>query len=176
MIFKWLNEPKYHLGQQVWVIDNKKVFADRIFKLCVELFHRYPDPDQVCGYLLGYNLGFYNTEDDVGLWREEELYPNEEMAMFNARWVPVTLTEEEWLATIGSEDRDGEPELSPGCCGQIGLIRDMLFTCKRQGGMIVADVKKLQKALDHHEPLTSDAPNLNKIFTQLGVNWHCPSD
>ncbi len=186
---KWLHEPQFKMGQEVWVVTCRhgrvNVWKDRVVRLWVELFqedlrHRFPDDSvfQTYGVLRGYVLGCYNMDDPNSLWHQEDLYPDEASAMWNAIFHKVELTDAEWLAAIGPEDRNFEDEEGEEievelqkCCAQISNIRDILFECKENGGLMTRDVRRLQKALNNHEPSTSDNPILNKIFALLGVKW-----
>lgn len=185
MNMKWLREPKFKMGQAVWVMtcrDGKvNVWGDQVLRLWVELCKPEDPkdpPDQVYGVLRGYVLGCYNMDDRNSLWPEADLYPDQESAMWNSFFYKVELTEEEWLTAIGPDDRNFEDEEDEEldvelqkCCAQISTIRDILFECRGNGGLTRAGVRRLQRALDNHEPSTSDNPILSKIFALLGVKW-----
>lgn len=190
---RWLHEPIYKIGQPVYYTWTGNGFGrwgeDRVLRYSVVLFqeditHRFPDApkDQVWAILKGYTLNTLNIDNPsfpingLGDWPESSLYLTKSAAKRAAVFKKVKVSEETWLKAIGREDRkntdeeEDEMELPPGCCGQVGYIRDLLFECKQRGGMIVRDVRVFQTALDHHEHVTVQR-HLGKIFKKLGVKW-----
>lgn len=107
------------------------------------------------------------------------LTKTEEEATELAQWIPVSLTDNEWLLSIG--DRDIKEDL-PGniedgcelgqCCANISEIRDVFIKCKEKGGMIELERRELKDRLEHScHDMPEEHEILDKILKQLNLEW-----
>jgi hypothetical protein len=86
-------------------------------------------------------------------------------------FLPVVASEQDWFLAIGSEDRhDADDVELQRCCANVSAIRDWLFKCKKDGGLVESDVIELRHITLHHEP-PRDQDKLKNILAQLGIEW-----
>lgn len=171
---EWLREPKYALEQKVWIGDDQEVDEAEVIYHIVKMAS---DKGKTYGVIQRYALNRLNLKADDCYYGEEEIYPSKDEAERLTRKVSVQFSDEEWREAIGlapGDDRsnyDEEADLGP-CCAHISAIRDLLFDCAENKGLIVRDVERLQALLDGHEPATkSMCPTLYKILDAIGVTW-----
>jgi hypothetical protein len=174
----WLREPKYALGQKVWTNDGNGIDETEVMYHIVKMAECEDDGAKVTyAVIQRYVLRQFNVDSDDTYWGEDEIYPSRDEAERLTTKVPVKFSQDDWMAAIGlnsKSDRihyDEEAELGP-CCANISEIRDMLYKCCKDGGLITRDVEALQRMLDNHEPATkSMCPTLYKILKKIGVEW-----
>jgi hypothetical protein len=177
---EWLREPKYALQQKVWIGDDQGIDeATVIYHIArmASLEGEEKGSRVTCAVVQRYALDRFSFKAADGYFDEMEIYPSKEEAERLTRKVAVEFSDEDWRDAIGlapGDDRasyDEEAELGP-CCANISEIRDMLFECAENKGLIVRDVERLQAMLDGHESATkSMCPTLYKILDAIGVTW-----
>lgn len=107
------------------------------------------------------------------------LTKDEEKAIGWMKFYPVSMTDEEWLLSIGDRDKEENEKgnIEDGCelgqcCASISNIRDQLTACKEKGGIIGWEVEQLQLTIDEsHHDMPGEHKLLDKIFKQLNVSW-----
>lgn len=115
------------------------------------------------------------------LMHESEFY-KERLKKYE--FIKVEVTSQEWLNALGEREEGKEKDFGLKfvsiddaelgiCCEKISWIRDWLLTCELADGMFIHKRDELQKMLDGHGNIDeARAPNLWKIFKQLGLTWN----
>lgn len=172
---RWFNAkgmyPEYKTGDQVFIYCqvNKEISKTEVLAYVSETFF---DENAPISRLLSYRLRRINLDDQYGNWTPDYIYSTKEDAEKQTKFFPVTLTEQEWFDAIGlkkDSDRtnyDENCELQP-CCAVVSEMRDVLFDCLLDGGLINQDIKILEDIFNKHS--IPQGENLDKIFDQLGL-------
>ena len=167
-------KPQFSLGQKIWYINcRKEVDEDQIRAIDFKLV-RHEGKDQL--FCVGYDLQTVNIDAPGLPFMPYDLYETKELADQLAVWHPITnMTDEQWEAAIGDREKETteESELSE-CCSRIARVRDLLITCRQDGGLLERDVRVISNLItgDDHNIVTTPEkfPNLQKICAQLNVN------
>lgn len=111
-----------------------------------------------------------------GVFDDENLYAKKREALKMARWCPIKgVSRREWFKAIGDPSKKNglaNCELQ-ACCGWISSVREDLFQCKDEGGLIWRDVLKIKDYFSHCDYPLGENRNrpkiLDKILGQLGL-------
>lgn len=112
-------------------------------------------------------------------WQRRELFlDKDEAAAACAKKEVSGITDDEWMAMIGSREDSSycESELAP-CCAAISEVRDLLYSCWADGAICARDVRCIESYIrdSGHECLIDepeDFPLLAKVFKQVGIEPH----
>lgn len=136
-----------------------------------------------------------------GWFKPHELYPTQEEVELDVIWHPVEdFTDEEWMQALGYRLTEADqkleqlkweselkrewkrgPNLAPiidledaelgPCCCLVSEIRDLLYKCRENEGLIRRDVNLIANHLICHGAgdLKDDGTILYKIYNQLGI-------
>ena len=167
-------KPQFSLGQKIWYINcRKEVDEDQIRAIDFKLV-RHEGKDQL--FCVGYDLQTVNIDAPGLPFMPYDLYETKELADQLAVWHPITnMTDEQWEAAIGDREKGTAEDSELGiCCADISEIRDLLITCRQDGGLMERDVQIISSLINNHDhdvvTTSEKCPNLQKILTQLNVN------
>lgn len=167
-------KPQFTLGQKIWYINcRKEVDEDQIQAINFKLL-RHEGKDQL--FCVGYDLQTINIDAPGFPFMPYDLCETKELADQLAVWHPITdMADEQWEAAIGDREKETAEDSELGiCCADISAIRDLLITCRLDGGLMERDVQMISCLIAGHDHNVTtnpeEFPNLQKIFTQLSVN------
>lgn len=163
-------KPQFGLGSHVWVISGINAKESKVVAINFRLIDDTGQSNLIC---TGYRLNIYNLDLGDFSFSPQEVYATEKEARELAQWHPVLeLSEIEWAAAIGNRDFPIELCELPACCGNISDARNILFKCRKDGGLIERDARELKELLGNHSlPLPKkESINLNKILEQLELS------
>lgn len=175
---KWLQPPKFALGQKVWLRagspENPEHYEEsEVLSYALTAFS-IPD-DGVYLRLIGYNtkkwkLPFVNPSP----WPECDVFSSEDEAKIECAFLRVALSPDVWIEAAGL-NHAGErmPDFEESelgiCCAMTSEIRDMLGICVKQGGLNHTQRTRLQTMLDDHNRnhSTLDQDNIKVVLNAL---------
>ena len=177
--FEFLDEPRFDIGQTVYVPTRTGAVQTNISGYEVQVIKQGTKlVGIISNYRLQQSLVVRRGEgaDLTDLFKESGLYVNRAKARIASEFIAVTMDGETWRLAIG--DRNEKDENSPynidncglsTCCANISDARDILTFCKREGGLIVHEQRTLAELLRGHDfKYTPESP-LGKILSQLKI-------
>lgn len=102
---------------------------------------------------------------------------DERDAQAKSRFLDVVLDDESWKLAIGDRDAKDDSPYSlqncnlPPCCEDISEVRDILYLCRKQNGLIDYDLGVMTGLIfDEHTLNPAPGSPLDSIFKQLEVS------
>jgi len=99
-----------------------------------------------------------NSEEQIEKWSKK---------------ITVKISDGDWNKVVGRRQHDTfeEFELQP-CCNSISNIREMLFLCRDNDGLIGWEVEQLQETINNStHDMPTESPILESILEQLNIIW-----
>lgn len=175
--------PRFNVGDTVWYLwgDTGKYDSTEVRNIMVELYpssgFRRKDldlPEGLTAICTGYKVGIWPIwlpgYRDYFLPRE--VFASEEEAKIMAKWYPIE-EEYDWESLLGDREKETHHEAELAlCCASISAVRNCLYMCKENGGVIERERQTIIANLSSHPEILEDAkdfPNLNRLFAELDI-------
>ncbi|MDD5251589.1 MAG: hypothetical protein PHT12_03065 [Patescibacteria group bacterium] len=173
-------EPKFEVGQSVWVIRQKgprEFYVREVTVLAVRLALLEGCGDEQRQGILttGYDLAIYREGTFDQTFAVGEVYGSQAEAARLAVWRSVAEVEDRvWLTALGkNSSKCGRCELRPDDDGAVCMIRRILFKARREEGMLQRDAEDLAELIGRavKQVHLGRTPNLDLILSRLGLAW-----